>query len=136
MRSPFLSPGGINPTIDLGIRGARVGLHSHICYPFATEQEFADTVGFLEAGLRTTDHCVIFGDEKYNQAVCQALEERGLDVADLKAQGRLMWLAGDSSFEAISKKLITAYRRAVDEGATVIRSLGVEGWRQKDWPED
>ena len=136
MHSPSPSSAGSPATIDLGIRGARVSLHSHICYSFATEQEFADAIGFLEAGLRAADHCVIFGDEKYHQAACHILQDRGLDPDDLKAQGRLKWLAGDSSFEAMSRRLITTYRQSVAEGASVIRCLGVEGWRQKNWPED
>jgi PAS domain S-box-containing protein len=120
----------------LGIGGARVALHSHICYSFATEQEFAEAIGFLEAGLRASDHCVFFGDDKYDRTVCHVLQERGLDPDDLKAQGRFTWLAGDSSFEALSKKLITTYQRSMTQGASVIRCLGVEGWRQKDWPTD
>jgi len=136
MQSPVLASSAHPATIDLGIRGARVPLHSHICYPFATEQEFAEAVGFLEAGLRAGDYCVVFGDDQYNQAVFSVLLEYGFDPDTLKAQGRLTWLSGDSCFDAISKKLTATYRRAVAGGASVIRCLGVEGWRQKDWPQD
>jgi hypothetical protein len=49
----------VAPTVDLGIAGWRVPIRSHLAYPWQTEDDFARAVGFLEAGLRGSDHCMV-----------------------------------------------------------------------------
>ncbi|HEY3122623.1 MAG TPA: hypothetical protein VGK70_01000 [Thermoanaerobaculia bacterium] len=51
------------PTVDLGIAGWRVPIHSHIAYLWETKRDFEEAVGFLAAGLEGSDHCIVVGDE-------------------------------------------------------------------------
>ena len=72
--------------VDFGFGGGKVAHSAHIAYFWETDQAFANAVRFLEAGLRGRDHCVIFGHEEANQAVCNILQDHGFNVQDLLAQ--------------------------------------------------
>ena len=50
------------PTIDLRIAGLRGPAHSQIASVWETERDFSESVGFVETGLRSKDHCVLIGD--------------------------------------------------------------------------
>lgn len=83
--------------VEFGIGEGKVPQTAHVAYFWETEKEFADGVRFLEAGLRGLDHCVIFGHEEANQAVCNILQNHGFDVKDLLAQQRITILGGAMS---------------------------------------
>src|SRR5215475_6388357 len=89
------------PEVDLGLRGEQVPLHSHLAYFWENDEEFADAVAFLAAGLRGNDHCVIFGHQDANESVCKILSASGFDVGTLLTKGRLTVLRGQPAADQI-----------------------------------
>src|SRR5919108_2065254 len=119
-----------------GIGEGKVSHTAHVAYFWETESEFADGVRFLEAGLRGLDHCVIFGHEGANQAVCSILQEHGFNVQDLLARQRITILGGDPSGETILATIAGAFQQALASGTPLIRLLGNIGWGKPGWPGD
>lgn len=122
--------------VDLGIRGEAVSPGDHVAYFWQTEQEFAEGVRFLEAGLRGEDHCVIFGYEEANEKVRGVLSGRGFDVAALEAAGRLTSLGGDSDGDLMLANIGATFAGALERGAKLIRLLGNIGWGRANWPHE
>ena len=123
-------------TADLGIGDEAVPLHAHAAYFWETDKEFADAVGFLEKGLRGTDHCVIFGHEEANQATCKILRQQGFDVEALQAKRRLSILGGNPSGNTILSAIAADFEQAMSGGASLIRLLGNIGWCKDNWPPE
>jgi formate hydrogenlyase transcriptional activator len=122
--------------IDFGILEQRVPYAAHVAYFWETQQEFVAAVRFLETGLRGDDHCVVFGHDEANQAVCKILQERGFDVEKLTADNRLTILGGNPSAEVILKNIGAAFSGGLYKGASLIRLLGNIGWGKPNWPDD
>ncbi|HWP90604.1 MAG TPA: sigma 54-interacting transcriptional regulator [Thermodesulfobacteriota bacterium] len=123
------------PSVKLGIKDEHVPLHAHVAYFWETDKEFADAVGFLEAGLLGTDHCVIFGHDEANQAVFKILRKRGFDVEALQAKRRLTVLRGNSSGDAILQTIAATFEQAIAGGTPLVRLLGNIGWFKHNWPD-
>lgn len=121
---------------ESGIGSESVALHAHVAYFWETDKEFADAIGFLEVGLRGTDHCVIFGHEDANQAVRRILWERGFDVEALETEGRLSVLGGGSTGDMILHRIAATFEQAVARGTPLIRLLGNIGWYRQNWPDE
>jgi PAS domain S-box-containing protein len=132
---PITNP-PVTGDVEFGIRAGKVPQTAHVAYFWETEREFADGVGFLEAGLRGLDHCVIFGHEEANQAVCNILQNHGFDVKDLLAQQRITILGGNPSGEKILETISDALQQAFARGTPLIRLLGNIGWGKPGWPAD
>jgi PAS domain S-box-containing protein len=122
--------------IDLGIAGRRVPVHSHIAYLWKTEREFEDAVGFLEAGLRGPDHCVVVGDEEETAAVSAVLRKRGVDVEALTAEKRLVFIRPLPSAKEMLNRISATFEDATSARAPLIRLFGNVGWDRKAWPPD
>jgi Nif-specific regulatory protein len=123
------------PPVELGIKSEYVPLHAHVAYFWETDKEFADAVGFLEAGLLGTDHCVIFGHDEANKAVCKILRERGFDVEGLQAKGRLTVLGGNLSGDKNLQTITITFKQAIAGGTPLVRLLGNIGWFKHNWPD-
>lgn len=124
--------------ITLGIPGTDTFVHEcdHIAYFWETEDEFKNAIGFLESGLRTEDHCVVFGYDDANERVLAILRERGIEVERLVANGRLSVLTAESTGDETLRKIGATFQRAVDGGAPLIRLLGNIGWHRPKWPNE
>ncbi len=57
------------PTVDLGIGGLRVLVHSHISSLWESERDFAAAVGLVEAGLQGSQYCGNPGKRKATTVV-------------------------------------------------------------------
>src|SRR5512141_767420 len=90
---------------------------AHVAYFWNSPEEFADAVTFLEVGLRSADHGVIFGHDEANREVCRILETRGLDVAKLTSDGRLTILTGQPDANQMLQEIGQAFERALANGA-------------------
>src|SRR5918992_1283074 len=121
---------------EFGIGKGKVPQTAHVAYFWETEREFSDGVRFLAAGLRGFDHCVIFGHEEANHAVCNILQNHGFDVKDLLAQQRIVILGGNPSGEKILETIRGALQQALARGGPMIRLLGNIGWGKPGWPGD
>jgi len=95
-----------------------------------------DTAGFLEAGLRGRDHCLLVGSKDTSGRILSLLGERGFDVEALKTTGRLTQLGGARSTDAMLASFVVALDRAVAAGAPLLRVLGEPAWGDADWPDD
>jgi PAS domain S-box-containing protein len=124
------------PTIDLGIAGLRVPIHSHIAYLWKTETEFEEAVRFVEAGLRGVDHCVVVGDERETAKVLSVFTKAGLDVEALAAEKRLVLVRPADSAREMLDRISTAFAEAFSAGAPLVRLFGNVGWDRKTWPPD
>lgn len=120
--------------IELGIHGEHVSPGDHIALLWEKPQEFEAAVGFLELAIRGREHGVIFGHDEANARVVQILTTRGHDVEALEREGKLTILSGVPDGDGLLASVGTAFQRAVDNGATLIRLLGNIGWGREQWP--
>jgi signal transduction histidine kinase len=125
-----------SPLVDLGIAGRRVSIHSHLAYFWETAQDFDDALGFLEAGLRVADHCVVIGDRRDIAQTLNALEGRGLDVDGLRAEKRLTVLERRPKADEMLADVTKRFEAASKEGVPVVRLLGNVGWGRATGPPD
>jgi PAS domain S-box-containing protein len=115
-------------TVDLGIGGWRVPVHSHIACLVETEEHLAEALGFLAAGLRGSDRCIVIGEPEDNERLLRILASHGLDLASFELGGRLRVLARNLSAAAMLQDLTAAVGGAQAAGARVIRVAGILGW--------
>lgn len=122
----------------LGIHGKDVAVDecAHIAFFWETERQFKDAVGFLEVGFHEQDHGVVFGYEDANEKVLSILQERGLNVEQLIAKGRLSVLEAESTGDATLQKIGDIFKKALEGGAPLIRLLGNIGWHRPKWPDE
>ncbi|MBW3534665.1 MAG: MEDS domain-containing protein [Gemmatimonadetes bacterium] len=121
--------------VELGIRGERVPVGSHVAYMWENQEEFLEAIGVLEAGLRSKDHLVVFGHDEANARVLDALVEGGADVERLREERRLDVLGPGSSGEETLAGIGRSFEAAVEGGAPMIRLLGNIGWGRDAWPD-
>lgn len=124
------------PRISLGIRGEEVDVGSHLAFFWETEEEFAEAVEFLAAGLRAGDHVVIFGYDEANEKVCGILSSKGWDCERLAAAGRLSIVCGRLLGEEMLSEIAATFDTALVGGASMIRLLGNIGWGKEGWPDE
>ena len=124
--------------VILGIHGADTEVHQcdHIAYFWENEQQFKDAVGFLQTGIRSEDHCVVFGYEEANEKVLQVLREQKVNVEQLIAQRRLSVLTAELTGDATLQNIRQTFQKALDAGAPMIRLLGNIGWHRPKWPNE
>jgi PAS domain S-box-containing protein len=119
--------------VALGIGGWRVPIHSHISYLWNSDAEFAEAVGFLEAG-RPGEHRLVVGPPQTRKRVLDRLRSRGVDVEVLQSAGRLTLLDAPSAADFLAS-VVATFRSAIAGGAPLIRFFGVPGRGEKDWPD-
>jgi hypothetical protein len=127
---------GRPPTVDLGLRGERVKLGSHIAYFWEKASEFEEAIDFLAAGLKAGEHLVVFGHDEANARVLAILESRGLQPDSLRREGRLSVLGGGATGDGMLGTIGETFQQALDGGASCIRLLGNIGWGRHGWPDD
>jgi len=117
--------------VDLGVAGWRVPLHSHIACLCENEEQLAEALGFLTAGLRGSDHCVVAGDAADNERILGLLERQGVEVASCQASGHLRLAGRGPSAQAMLDEVTAAFGAALAAGARVLRLAGIVGWDQE-----
>jgi PAS domain S-box-containing protein len=129
---PLESP----PTVDLGIGGWHVPLHSHLACLCENAEHLEEALGFLTTGLRGSDHCVVAGDAADNQRILRILERQGVDVASCLASGRLRLVGRGPSARAMLEEVKAGLAAALAAGARVLRLAGIVGWdRERQAPD-
>jgi len=116
------------PTIDLGIAGWRVPIHSHLAYFWETEADFDAAVGFVEAGLRGSEYCVVIGYPREGERVLAVLRGRGVDVEGFKGRQRLSFIERGPSAQAMLERISATFEAALAAGAPVVRLFGNVAW--------
>src|ERR1700688_2714266 len=129
---PLESP----PTVDLGIGGWHVPLHSHLACLCDNAEHLEQALGFLTTGLRGSDHCVVAGEAADNQRILCILERQGVDVASCRASGRLGVVGRGPSPLAMLEEVKAGLAAARAAGARVLRLAGIVGWdRERQAPD-
>ncbi|HEY6320532.1 MAG TPA: ATP-binding protein [Thermoanaerobaculia bacterium] len=129
---PLESP----PTVDLGIGGWQVPLHSHLACLCDNAKHLEQALGFLTAGLRGSDYCVVAGEAADSRRILGTLERQGVDVASCRASGRLGVVGRDPSARAMLEEVKAGFAAALADGARVLRLAGIVGWdRERQAPD-
>ncbi len=124
------------PKIDLGIAGLRVPLHSHIAGLLEMENDLDEALGFVETGLRGSDHCVVIGDAEDLERITGGLRNHGFDIDGLQARKRLTVLQRTPSGQEMADGLSRALEAALAAGASLVRLFGIAGWDRETGPSD
>lgn len=124
------------PTIDLGISGRRVPVQSHLARIWETDEDFSESVGFLAAGLRGRDHCVLIGDIGDIERTLAILREGEIDVDSAIAERRLTVILREPTAEAMLASLMAALESALAAGASLVRVFGNVCWGRDVGPAD
>jgi hypothetical protein len=99
-------------------------------------RDFAESVGFVEAGLRAPDHCVVVGDRRDNKRILGILERRGLDIESLRNRKRLTVLERTATAQTILGAISEVIETALAAGVPVVRLFGNVGWAREAGPSD
>ena len=122
--------------VELGIYDARVPYGAHIAFFWQNENEFKDSVGFLEAGLKGKDHCIIVQNQHIIYPLMRNLLERECDLARLLAEERLIILQPDNDAYRMATSIGEAIQVGLAHGAPCVRLLGSPGWGDPGWPAE
>ena len=124
------------PTVDLGIGGWHVPLHSHLACLCENTEHLEHALGFLTTGLRGSDHCVVAGEAADNQRILGIFDRQGVDVAGCQASGRLRVVGRGPSAQAMLEEVKAGLAAALAAGARVLRLAGIVGWdRERQAPD-
>jgi len=111
-------------SILLGITDDRVELGAHLIYFWQDEKQFERGVRFVEVGLRSDDHCVLFGHIEATDRALAILRRNGFDPERLLAEHRLTVLRRESSAVVTLSHISRIFDDALRAGAPAIRFLG------------
>jgi hypothetical protein len=110
--------------IPLGIREAHVPLGSHLLYFWESDEEFAQGVRFLTAGLERREFGVAFGHREALEKVQAVLRAEGHDPEQLIREKRLTLLRRQANAQATLSDIDTVIQAALRAGARAVRFLG------------
>src|SRR5687767_4514247 len=122
--------------VPLGIKGESVVAGDHLALFYDTDEEFANTLGFIETGLHGTDHCILFGIPSDTDRMRRVLRERGWDVERLVREARLSELRPEPTCEDTVASVSRHFDELFDNGATFIRFLGNAAVGREGWPPE
>ena len=124
------------PAVALGLKGETVVAGDHLALFYDTDEEFTGTLGFLEEGLRGTDHCIVFGIPSDTERLLRGLAERRWDVERLVRDGRLSVLRPEATADATVASVSRHFAQVLSSGATFIRFLGNAAVGREGWLSD
>jgi hypothetical protein len=124
------------PSVPLGIADAFAAPGDHIGYFWDDDQDFDATAGFLAAGLKRDEVCVLLGHDAANARVLSGLERHGLPPDDVRRRDRLHTVSGQQPANALLREIDVRIRAAVDDGVPMVRVLGHLGWEHPGWPAE
>ena len=124
------------PAVSLGIKEETVVVGDHLALFYDTDEEFANTLGFIETGLHGTDHCILFGIPSDTDRMRRVLRERGWDVERLVREARLSELRPEPTCEDTVASVSRHFDELFGRGATFIRFLGNAAVGREGWPSE
>jgi hypothetical protein len=124
------------PSLPLGIGDETVHAGDHLAYFYETNREFENAFGFIETGLRGTDHCILFGIRADTDRMVEALRRRKWDTSALMSEGRLSILPPELTCDATVASVSRHFDRVLSGGASFIRFLGNAAVGQEGWPAE
>jgi hypothetical protein len=124
------------PSVPLGIHGESVVAGDHLALFYDTDAEFSNALGFIEVGLKGTDHCILFGIPSDTDRLLRVLTERGWDVERLARERRLSILRPEATSDATVASVSRHFDEILAGGATFIRFLGNAAVGREGWPAE
>ena len=124
------------PSVPLGIREESAVAGDHLALFYDTEVEFTNALGFIETGLRGSDHCIVFGIPADTEKMLRVLRERQWDVERLMRGGRLSVLRPKATCDATVAEVSRHFEQVLGNGATFIRFLGNAAVGREGWPTE
>ena len=124
------------PSVPLGIKGESVVAGDHLALFYDTDEEFANALGFIETGLKGTDHGIVFGIPADTDRMLRVLTDRGWHVDALMREGRLSVLRPESTCDDTVASVSRHFEKVFGAGATFIRFLGNAAVGQQGWPSE
>lgn len=124
------------PSVPLGIKGETVVAGDHLALFYETDEEFTNALGFIETGLKGTDHGIVFGVPADTDRMLHVLAQRGWPVDALMREGRLSVLRPESTCDDTVASVSRHFEKIFGGGATFIRFLGNAAVGQQGWPSE
>lgn len=122
--------------VSLGIHDENVVAGDHLAFFYDTDEEFRSALGFVETGLKGTDHCVVFGIAADTDRMLQVLRDRHWDVDRLLREGRLSVLRPESTCDATVASVSRHFEKVLKNGPAFIRFLGNAAVGLAGWPAE
>jgi hypothetical protein len=126
----------LRPHIDLGLHDETVAVGDHLAMFYETEEEFATALGFIETGLRGTDHCVLFGIPSDTERMLAVLRKHQWGVEREIERGRLSLLRPEETCDATVASVSRHFEQVLAKGPTLIRFLGNAAVGYQGWPSE
>ena len=124
------------PSVALGIAHETVFAGDHLAYFYETDEELERAFGFLDVGLRGSDHCIVFGIEEDADAALGILKKRGWNTDELRATGRLSVLRPESTCDGTVESVSRHFDALFARGVKFIRFLGNAAVGREGWPSE
>jgi hypothetical protein len=122
--------------VQLGIADDVVFAGDHIAYFYETDEEFHRAFGFLDVGLRGSDHCVIFGIPDDTGRALDAVRGMGWDVDALIASERLSVVRPAPTCDETVEHVSRHFDQVLNTGAPFIRFIGNAAVGREGWPAE
>jgi hypothetical protein len=126
----------LRPQVDLGLHDETVAVGDHLAMFYETEEEFAKALDFIDVGLRTGDHCVLFGIPADTERMLTVLRSKGWDVEQERERGRLSMLPPEMKCDATVASVSRHFAQVLASGPTLIRLLGNAAVGCEGWPSE
>src|SRR5688500_4762988 len=122
--------------VPLGIHGESVVAGDHLALFYDTDEAFENALGFIETGLRGTDHCILFGIPSDTERMLRVLSERRWDVDRLMREGRLSLLRPEATCDTTVASVSRHFEQVLGSGSRFIRFLGNAAVGREGWPAE
>lgn len=124
--------------VSLGWTNRDIPVGTHMCFYYSDDEGLKDTLAFLRVGLdEPKTCCMLFADSSRFAGLLGWLSEGyegNLDsVID---QGKLIVIGGAPTRNELVSSIGARLDRAIAEGYTLIRFLGIIGWGKPGWPDE
>jgi hypothetical protein len=130
------SPRASRDQIALGLANDTVFVGDHIAYFYDTDSEFQRAFGFLDVGLRGSDHCVIFGIPEDIERALAAVRTLGWDTEALISSGRISLLSPAATCEETVARVSQHFEKLLATGTEFIRFIGNAAVGREGWPSE
>ncbi len=123
-------------SVALGISDETAFAGDHLAYFYETDAELERAHGFLDVGLRGTDHCVVFGIPEDTHVALGILRKRGWNTDELQASDRLSVLRPGATCDATVDAVSRHFDGLFSRGVKFIRFLGNAAVGREGWPSE
>ena len=115
--------------VPLGLSGIEASVGDHIAHFYRGSDQRVDVLApYLQIGLGRGDKCVVIASPSTGDALCERLEENGIDVAAARESGQFVVHSGKATEEEMHALADHIERDARGEGYDFVRWAGDGDW--------